>query len=285
MERIKHQRMKKQYQFNCLICCLIILTFSCSDHDDFEKGELNNFGIKEIIAQGKTNSRFLYNSSGKISESQSLIFYERFTYDEENRLVRIESAADPLLLSSSYQGWENKTELMSANNCEISQYELFIYDHSGQLTSIENYNKKGGKFIYGSKRTFEYEGLRIVKINYHLNNGEINSFIVYAYDKSGNIISEKHYYNNYQGTSKTTLTSETKFKYDTMNNPFRIFNKKGYPGLYSNPNNVIETTSISYSNVPGFNNPTVSKSNYEYNRNGYPVKVTNDSDSSWDYIY
>lgn len=277
--------MKVKYHFFCVICFFIFITVSCSDHDDFEKGEPNKFGIIEIVAQGKTNSRFLYNSSGKISESQSLIFYERFTYDKMNRLVKAEKAADPLLLSSSYQAWASKTELMSANNCEISQYDIFIYDHSGQLTSIENYNKKDGNFSYGSKRTFEYEGDRIVKMNYHLKNGEINNFNVYAYDKSGNVISEKYYYNNYLGTPKLTLSSETTFKYDTMNNPFRIFNETGYPGLYSNPNNVVETTSISYSNVPGFEKPNISKSSYEYNRNGYPVKVTDDSNSFWEYIY
>ncbi|MDP2338570.1 MAG: hypothetical protein Q8N05_19405 [Bacteroidota bacterium] len=262
-----------------------MLTISCSDYNDFEKREGNSFGIKEIVAQGKTNSRFLYNSSGKISESQSLIFYERFTYDKMNRLVKAENAADPSLLSSSYQSWANKTELMSADNCEISQNEIFLYDTSGKLTCIENYNKKDGSFSYGSKKTYEYEGDKIVKMNYHLNNGEINNFNVYAYDKSGNVISEKYYYNNYQGTSKPTLTSETTFKYDTMNNPFRIFNETGYPGLYSNPNNVIETTSISYMDVPGFEKPTISKTSYEYNRNGYPVKVTDESNSFWEYIY
>ena len=277
--------MKEQYQFICLICFFIFITFSCSDHEDIERGELNNFGIKEIVAQGKTNSRFLYNSSGKISESQSLIFYERFTYDKMNRLVKAEKAADPLLLSSSYQAWASKTELMSANNCEISQYELFIYDQSGQLTSIENHNKKDGNFSYGSKKTFEYEGNRIVKMNYHLNNGEINNFNVYAYDKSGNVISEKYYYNNHQGTPTHTLSSETTFKYDTMNNPFRIFNETGYPGLYSNPNNIIETTSYVYIDVPGFEKSSISKTSYEYNRNGYPAKVTDDSNSIWEYIY
>ena len=277
--------MKEKYQFICLICSFILLTISCSDHNDFEKMEVISFGIKEIISQGKTHSRFLYNSSGKISESQSLIFYERFTYDKMNRLVKAENAADPSLLSSSYQPWADKTELMSANNCEISQYELFIYDQSGKRTSIENYNKKNGNFTYGSKKTFEYEGDRVVKMNYHQNNGEINAFNVYTYDTGGNIASEVYYSNNYQGASKPTRIYETKFKYDSKNNPFYIFKETGDPGLYTNPNNIIETTSISYTDVPGFENPTIAKTSYEYNRNGYPVKVTDESKSFWEYIY
>ena len=149
--------MKEKYQFICLFCFMILLAISCSDRDDFEKGGQNNFSIKEIVGQGKTNSRFLYSSSGKITEHQSLIFYERFTYDKMNRLVKKESAADPSLLSSSHMPWDDKTELMSASNCEISQYEIFNYNHSGQIESIENYNKKNGNFSYGSKRTIEYE--------------------------------------------------------------------------------------------------------------------------------
>lgn len=277
--------MKEKNLVICLICSFLLLATSCSDHDDFEKRELNNFGIKEIVSRGKTNSRFLYNSSGKITESQSLIFYERFTYDKMNRLVKKESAADPSLVSSSYQGWADRTELMSATNCNISQYQLFFYDRTGKLTSVENYNKKDGNFIYGSKRTFEYKGDRIVKMNYHQNNGEINNFNVYDYDKNGNVISEKYYYNNYQGTPKLTLSCETTFKYDNKNNPFTIFNETGSPGLYTNPNNIIETTSFSYFDVPGFEKPTISKTSYEYNRNGYPVKVTDESESFWEYVY
>jgi hypothetical protein len=276
--------MKDKYLFICLICSFLAFTISCSDRDEFEKGGQNNFSIKEIVGQGKTNSKFIYNSSGKINESQSLIYYERYTYDKMNRLVKKESASDPLLLSSSYQAFANKTELMSADNCEISQYEIFNYNHSGQIESIENYNKQNGSFTYGSKRTFEYEGDKIVKMNYHLNNGTINNFNVYAYDKSGNVISEKYYYNS-QETGTPTLSSETTFKYDAMNNPFMIFNETGYPGLYTNPNNIIETTNISYMDVPGFENPTISKTRYEYNSNGYPVKVIDESNSFFEYIY
>lgn len=277
--------MKEKYQFIYLICFFILLTFSCSDHDDFEEGELNNFRIKEIVAQGKTNSRFLYNSSGKISESQSLIFYERFTYDKMNHLVKAENAADPLLLSSSYQAWASKTELMSANNCEISQYELFLYDHSGKLASIENYNRKDGNFSYGSKKTYEYEGDKIVKMNYHQNNGEINAFNVYTYDRRGNVASVIYYSNNYQGAIKPTMIYESSYKYDSKNNPFYIFMETGNPGLYTNPNNIIETTNISYTNVAGFEKTTTSKTSYEYNRHGYPVKVSSDDNNYWIYVY
>lgn len=277
--------MKEKLQFIYLISFFTLLTFSCSDHDDFENRDTNSYGIKEIVSHGKTNSRFLYNSSGNISESQSLIFYQRFTYDKMNRLVKSEKAIDPSSLSSSYLSWANKTELMSAKNCEISLNELFLYDDSGKLTSVENYNMRNGNFIYGSKKTFEYEGDRIVKMNYHLNNGEINAFNVYKYDKSGNVVSEVYYSNNYEGASKPTKMYETTFEYDSMNNPFRIFNETGDPGLYTNPNNVIETTTVRFIHVPGFEEPTISKTSYEYNHNDYPVKVIDGPESVWEYIY
>lgn len=277
--------MKTRYSFICLICSFILVTLSCSDHDDVEERESNNPFIKEIVGHGKTVSKYLYNSSGKISESQDIFFYQRFTYDAMNRLVKTENASDASLLSSSATIWDSKMKLMTSENSEISNYQLFSYNQSGKLVSIEHYRKKDGKFSYGSKKTYEYDGNKIIRVNWHTSSGESNNYNTYEYDERGNVISIKYYYTNYHGTSNPTLTCGTTYKYDTKINPFQIYKETGDPGLYTNPNNIIETTSTTYVEVRGMNNPTTSKTSYEYNSNGYPVKVMDESGSQWEYIY
>lgn len=247
--------------------------------------ELNHPFIKEIRGQGKTLSKFLYNSSGRISESQDLFYYQHFTYDAMNRLVKVENAADLSTLSSSSSVWANKTTLMTSDNCEISHYALFFYNQSGQLVTVKNYQKKDGDFIYGSKKTFEYDGNKIIKLNWHNSSGEITTYNIYEYDEKGNIISMKYYSNNYEGATNPTLITETTYKYDTMNNPFRIYLGTGDPGLYTNFNNVTEATSTTYIEVPGFDKPTVSKTSYQYNESGYPIKVIDESGSQCEYVY
>lgn len=276
--------MKANNLFISLICSFVLVTASCSDHDDV-KVKSNNPFIKEIIGQGKTLSKFLYNSSGKISESQDLFYYQRFTYDTQNRLVKAENAADLSMSSSSSNVWARKTELMTSDNSEITHYQLFFYNQSGQLARIENYHMKDGNFIYNSKKTYEYDGNRIIRLNWHKLSGEITNYNSYEYDEKGNVISIKYYYTNYEGSSNPTLISETTYKYDSMYNPFRIYMEAGDPGLYTNINNVIETTNITYIEVPGFDKPTTSKTSYQYNSNGYPIKVMDESGSQCEYVY
>lgn len=277
--------MKTRYSFICLICSFILITLSCSDHDDVEEVSSTNPFIKEIVGRGKTFSKYLYNSSGKISECQDIYFYQRFTYDATNRLVKTENASDVSLLSSSATVWDSKQELMTSENSEISHYQLFSYNSSGQLVSIEHYLKKDGKFSYGSKKTYEYDGNKISRVNWHNGSGESNNYQTYEYDEKGNVINTKNYSNHYNGSSNPTLISGATYKYDTKNNPFQIYKETGDPGLYTNPNNIIESTSTTYVEVPGMNNPTTTKTTYEYNSNGYPIKVMDESGSQWEYIY
>lgn len=277
--------MKASYLFICLICSFALINISCSKYDDVEKVEFNNPFIKEIVGQGKTLSNFLYNSEGKISESQDLFFYQHFIYNSRNRLVKVENAVDLSGLSSSSTTWANKTTLMTSANSEFTHYDLFFYNLSGQLVTVENYQKKEGKFIYTSKKTLEYEGDRIVKLNLHNSNGEVTTYQLYTYDEKGNVKSQKYYSANYEGSTVPRLISETTYQYDNKNNPFRIYIDKGEPGLYTNPNNIIETTSISYVEIPGLDTPSTSKTSYQYNTNGDPIKVIVDSGSQCEYIY
>ena len=80
------------------------------------------------------------------------------------------------------------------------------------------------------------------------------------------------------------LVRETTYKYDDKKNPFRIFKDTGSPGLYTNMNNVIETNSTLYLDVPGIDKYTTNTTSYEYNEKGYPVKEISGT-SVYEYRY
>jgi hypothetical protein len=274
----------KTYQKYFLPVFLFIILSSCSDEeiDPFE----NTFGNKQIKAEvigGETTSKYLYNSEGNISEMQSYYFYSRYIY-EDGRLLKIETAADPSLLSSISS--THNTELMTSNNCTISRYQVFKYDQKRRLVRIENYFDKNsnGDFTYTSMRSFEYDGNFISKRNLHNELGEITQFHMFEYDKNDNVSNEKYYSNLHTTDAKPKLISEHIYKYDTKRNPFTIFRSIGDPGLYTNTNNIVKVHSVNHGNTPGIPEETISETSYEYNSDDYPVKVIRESDE-YEYRY
>jgi hypothetical protein len=121
----------------------------------------------------------------------------------------------------------------------------------------------------------EYEGDRIVRRNLHDSNDAITQFHTYEYDSKGNVTNEKYYSFLFISGTEPKLISEVSYKYDDKNNPFIIYKELGQPGLYTNPNNVIETNSVLYEDVPGIPKYSTSKTTYEYNDKGFPIRVNN----------
>ena len=172
---------------------------------------------------------------------------------------------------------------MTSQNSVIDSYSLYHYDKASRLSETEHYFKEtGAKFEYRSMTTFEYKGAYIVRENLHDPKGQITQYHVYTYDKNGNVSNNKHYSNLFG--SKDELRSETIFKYDNYKNPYRIFNISGSPGFNTNVNNIIETNTIRYEDIPGVDKQTSSKTFYEYNKNGYPIKeITVNNEIDYNY--
>jgi hypothetical protein len=274
----------KTYKKYFLPVFLFIVLSSCSDEaiDPFEN-PFRNKQIKAEVIGGETTTKFLYNLDGNISEKQSYFFYSRYIY-EDGHLLKIETAADPNMLSSVTP--RQNVELMTSENSTISGYQIFKYDQKGKLSRIENFFDKAndGNFTYTSMRSFEYDGNFISKRNLHNELGEITQFHTYEYDARGNVSNEKYYSNLHTTDSQSKLISEHFYKYDTKKNPFTIFRYTGNPGLNSNPNNVIETRTIRHEQVPGFSDHSTSRTSYEYNLDDYPVKVIR-ADDFYEYRY
>ena len=253
-----------------ILFSLAVFVFSCNKEfsDRYSEYSADNEHIKSVSSNGCTKQMYLYDNFGKIKERQSTFFFERYLYDENGRLEKVESAWDERSIISSYRP-EQSTELVTSTNITMNHYKLYKYDKAGRLSAIENYFiKNGKKFELTSINSFEYEGALIRRENLCDERGKIMQFCDYSYDNNGNITKEK----NYIGLSNPTLSYETTYKYDNYINPFRILNILG-PKFYSCPNNMIEMTTRWYSNNPRTEG---NKQTFIYNNKGYPVKMTYD---------
>lgn len=259
------------------IIVLAIIT-SCSRDLVIDNFISEGYSIKSIFSNGKTSSKFICNQGGKIIESQSFYFYSKYTYDNNGRLIKQEIAADPDIASSSIP---DKSVLMTSQNSTFTGNYIFEYNSDVKLVSQKNYYKRNNQFEYTSMNSLEYEGDKIVKKNLHDAKNSITQFYTYEYDNKGNVTKEKYYSFLFNKGTEPKLISEVSFKYDDKRNPFKIYKDLGQPGLYTNTNNITETNSVLYEDVPGIDKFSTSKTTYEYNEKGFPTKVNN----AEEYIY
>ena len=268
-------------------CVLGAMAFACSQgsdilsiDDDFQG---DNEHIKSVSSNGVIVHKYYYDSEGKIVEENCLSYFQKYLYDATGRLVKVESAFDESMYFSSIM--ERRTEFMTSKNSAVKNYTLYEYDQSGRLSKcvfyFNSFNTEG-KFELRSSRTFVYEGSNIVRVNLHDDTGRISQYNVYAYDRNGNVTNNKYYSNLFGATNK--LVSETSCKYDNYKNPYRIFRMQGNPGLFSNANNIIEINLIRHEEVQGLEKYSTSKTSYEYNKAGYPVKEITEN-GVWEYNY
>ena len=268
--------MKTLIRILCSIT-MLIWAFACtSDIDDFlldENGNpVNNEHIKSVSTNGITTRKLRYDSFGKLIEDCRTIFYDKYSYDENSRLIQVESAVDASLYSSTYL--PPRTELMTSANSTISLTSSFKYDNQGRLSKVENYHKKDGEnFGFTSFRSFEYEGENICRENLCDETGKIMQFYEYVYDQEGNRTNERYNVCIIDGTpSNPKLYYERTYKYDNYKNPFQILKIAG-PNFYTSTNNMIEMTTVWHTDNP---RTETTKQSFVYNKNGYPVKMMYD---------
>ena len=265
----------KKFSKLLISCVLVVLVFSCTKEGSDLNNEYStdNEHIKSKSQCGNVVIKYLYDHTGKIVEENGGFSYQRYLYDKNDRLVKVESAWDMNSFSSSsfYVPFEQRTELMTSANATINHYKSYKYDKAGRLSKIENYFiKNGKKFELTSINSFEYEGELIFRENLCDEKGEIMQFYDYSYDENGNIIKEKNYICMFTGLSNPKLNYETTYKYDNYKNPFQILHILG-PKFYTSANNMIEMTRKFYdSRIES------SKQTFIYNTKGYPVKMTYD---------
>jgi len=270
-----------------ILCSFTVLVwaFACTkEMGDFEGDFLLdengnpviNEHVKSVSNQGITTRKFRYNSSGKLIEDGSTFSYNKYLYDGNGRLIKIESSINASLVSSSsYYDPNNppRTEIMTSDST-ITWTRSFKYDNQGRLSKIENYHKKEGKkFEFTSFQSFEYEEGNICRENLCDETGNITQFYEYTYDQKGNRTKERYKVCIFDGTpSNPKLYYEKTYKYDNYKNPYQILEVVG-PSFYTSANNMIEMTTVWYTDDP---RTETAKQSFVYNNNGYPVKMKYD---------
>lgn len=253
-----------------LLLVIAVFVSSCSKDPYIDTFKSENDFIKSITTNGKTSAKFIYNDSGKITESQSNYSCDKYIYDDNGRLIKQEVAVDPEIFSSSMP---TKSVLMTSQNSTFTGRYIFEYDSEGKLVNKKSYFKRNGEFEYTSMTSLEYKGDKIVKSSLHNAQNTITQCYTYEYDSKGNVANEKYYSFLFIQGREPKLISEASFKYDNKNNPFRIYKGLGMPGIYTNTNNPIETNTVLYEDVPGIDKFSTSKTTYEYNDKGFPTRV------------
>ena len=264
--------MKKTFNLNCFLIIVLTIITSCSNDPIVVDG---SYSIKSVVANGKVIEKYVYNDKNKIVEDQSFYFCNKYLYDDIGRLIKQEIAFDPDIASSTIH---IKSELMTSQNSTFTANRIFEYNAEGKLFTQKYYVEKNVQFEYTSMVSLEYVGDKIVKYNLHNDQHTITQFYTYKYDNNENVLNEKQYSFLFAVGTEPKLIRETSFKYDDKNNPFKIYKNLGYPGLYTNTNNIIESNSVLYEDDPSIGKFSTSTTTYEYNKIGYPIKVNNNEE-------
>ena len=228
--------------------------------------------LKSIVVDDVIQWNYKYDQYGKLIEIEGLYGYQRYLYDNDDKVIMNEKAYAP--------GWgelggpDITTELMTAESSTISKYVIYKYDENSRLIGTENYLTEGDEFV--SSRSYKYDNDKIVTI-YHSNEvGELTAIYHYEYDTHGNVAYKTTSGYDYDKSGEPILLSESSYTYDTKINHFMAFKELSGPGPNTNSNNWVEINSINHRDLPPqiLDNEkyTTHKVIYQYDSDDYPVR-------------
>jgi hypothetical protein len=249
-----------------LLFSVVFLCFtSCKKEDKnavlyYSDTLLSQVNSGDLAVHGLT-----YNSSYLIYESMEPYMYNKYTYDSQNALRKVEMAFSFNPLSCvAISGTSLEADPRKAS---VSQYLEFEYNDALRLIKKSNYFVNGGSPKLVSFQTYDYVNDKIVKISSFNPQGQMTQYNNYTYDENGNVTRDDLYTS---GTVSKLLRTMI-YEFDNKNNPYQVFSSEGEPGKYTNRNNIIKETEVSYNGT--VENLNTSLHTYEYNSLDYPVKI------------
>ena len=252
-------------KYTLLIIVVFLCFTTCKKEDKLENLYFSDTLISQVNSENLAIQGFTYNSNYLIYESMEPYLYKRFLYDTRNTLNKVEMVYSFSALSCvAYPG---QSVGQDPRKAAISQYSEFEYDDALRLTKKTNYFMNSGNPELTSWQTYDYEDNRIVKISTLNPQGQLTQYNNYTYDNSGNV-TRNDQYSNY---SVLKLVKTMIYEYDNKNNPYQVLACEGNPGEYTNKNNIIKETSVSYNGTA--ESPNTRLNVYEYNGLDYPVKI------------
>jgi len=246
-----------------LASALSIILFSCQkDNETYDPGDNPDIPvISRVVIGGEAFNEFTYNDADLVIEEKSKFYYIRHNYNGDNQLVSSDSYWDVT------ETGMNRTEWVSPANTPKSVTDEYIYNEMGQLVRINSIRTGDANSEYTE---FLYENERIIREN-NYNKDVLSGYTELFYDDKGNLVRKLRYFSE---SGLLQLSTTTEFEFDNMLNPFLAFSRLGTPGIHTNSNNIIkETTTIHYAVDPTMDRIQVVDNSYEYNSEGYPVKV------------
>ena len=227
--------------------------------------------ISKVLIGSEIYMEYSYNSANLVNEEKSKFRYTKHTYNDMNQLVKSDFYWDISMASSDSRVIEaamNRKEWVNPDNTPKSISHTFKYNSTGQLIR-KNYIRPADK--YSDFTEFLYENDRIIRTTGYYNNA-ISGYTDYIYDENGNIIKETRYFVSSAGIAELSTTTE--YEYDNRHNPYQSFKRLMTLGVFTNPNNITkETYTLNFDVGPSIEKVQITENLYEYNDNGYPIKV------------
>jgi hypothetical protein len=235
--------------------------------------------ISKVLVAGVSCYEFVYNDANLLTEEKSKFTYTKHSYSDDNLLTTSDFYIDPAMFSSDSRVVEasmNRKEWVNPDNTAKSLTQTFDYNSDGILAR-KTYTRPSVNDSEYSEFTFEND--RISRQTMYWQN-ELSFYIDYLYDEKGNLVKESKYY--VPSTGIAELWTTTEYEYDNMHNPFQAFKRLMTPSKFTNPNNITKETYTIYFEVDQWTQKvSVINNTYEYNDNGYPIKVNGEAE----YVY
>jgi hypothetical protein len=248
-----------------LLAVIFLCITGCKKEGNQENLCYSNTLISQVNLGNIAVHGLTYNNNCLIYESTEPYMYEKFSYDNQNRLKKVEVAVSFSAFSCSmFPGQSLESDPRKAS---VSQYSEFEYDEASKLIKKSNYFIRSGHTELSSYQTYDYLNDQIVKFNTFNPQGELTTYHEFKYDDRGNIIRDDLYTKSPAMKLYMTMT----YEFDNKNNPYQIFAAEGDPGKYTNRNNIISQTTFYAATQSKETTTTV----YEYNDLDYPVRINN----------
>ena len=252
-----------------LSCTLIFISCEKDKESIIENTDIPL--ISKVLIGGEIYLEYTYNDENLLTEEKSKFHYSRHFYNNNNQLIKSDFYWDISMASSDSRVIEaamNRIEWVSPENTPKSISHKFEYNKKEQLLRKSFVRPSGNNSDF---MEFQYENDRIVRAK-GFNNNSISGYTDYQYDEYGNVIRLTKYIVSSSGIEELSTTTE--YEYDNMHNPYQSFRRLMTPGIYTNPNNITkEIYTLNFDVGPSIEKVQITEYTYEYNADGYPVKV------------
>ncbi|HLO58448.1 MAG TPA: hypothetical protein VK179_06885 [Bacteroidales bacterium] len=240
-----------------------ILLLSC-EKDAVDSRKVQNSDIPLIVSEMYEEDlgwRYTYNKWNLPDEVRTKWSYQKFYYDGENRITRYDMYEDQGIYSSNWETADAALHRTTWVSPENSLKSLVVkYEYTDDALSQKVYMPQS----LDVSRYYIY-GYSTDKTGWITRETSDDGYAEYVYDEAGNMKERRQYFNG-------KLITLKKYTYDDHPNPFIVFKCTAIPGRYTNANNILTETQITYDNEGAVETELTETYSYQYNPAGYPVK-------------